>query len=92
MERYKKLRNQIRHMSDAQFPQAEENADFAKMNQTSPQQYVAEDLSPKALGKKSPYLLYKKRLWKRTLVVAGFFVLALIGFAVWFVLLQGREA
>ncbi len=92
MERYKKWRDQIRHMSDAQFPQAEENEDFVKMNQTSPQQYVNEELSPKGLGKKSPYLLYRKHLRKRTLIVAGVFVLALIGFVVWFILLQGRKA
>ncbi len=83
MEKYRKYREEIRHMAEESFPQAK-----AKLS-ASPQKVELEDDAP--LGKNSPYYLYAKRLRKRTLILLGTFALLIVGFIVWFFLLQGRK-
>ena len=85
MEKYRKFREEIRLMADESFPQSE-----GRVKTSSPSDALSEMSSVD--GKNSPYHLYAKRLRKRTLIVLGLFFLALIGFAVWFFLLQGRKA
>ncbi len=84
MEKYQKYRDEIRHMAEESFPQAK-----AKLS-SSPQKMEIESESP--AGKNSPYYLYARRLRKRTLILLGLFALCIIGFIVWFFLLQGRKA
>ncbi len=84
MEKYQKYREEIRHMAEESFPQAK-----AKLS-APPQMAGLEDDGP--VGKNSPYYLYAKRLRKRTLILLGAFVLFVVGFIVWFFLLQGRKA
>ncbi len=84
MEKYRKYREEIRHMADESFPQAK-----AALSNPSPE-IGLENEAP--IGKNSPYYLYAKRLRKRTLILLGLFALLLVGFIVWFFLLQGRKA
>ena len=84
MEKYRKYREEIRHMAEESFPQIK-----AKLS-SSPQKMELEDDAP--VGKNSPYYLYAKRLRKRTLILLGVFALFVVGFIVRFFLLQGRKA
>lgn len=80
MERYRKYREEIRNTADESFPQAKGPSSLKRM-----------DLDDSPSGKNSPYHLYAKRLRKRTLILLGLFALFIVGFIVWFFLLQGRK-
>ncbi len=81
MERYRKYRDEIRNMADESFPQAKKTPSFPEQP----------ELDSDPSGKNSPYYLYAKRLRKRTLILLGLFLLCVVGFIVWFFLLQGRK-
>ena len=83
MEKYRKYRDDIRHMADESFPQAKGKPSLLVSEE------ALKDDGPS--GKNSPYYLYAKRLRKRTLILLCLFLLAAVGFVVWFFLLQGRK-
>ena len=84
MEKYRKYREEIRHMAEESFPQAK-----GKLSVSSSEIELDNDAP---VGKNSPYYLYAKRLRKRTLILLVIFALFIVGFIVWFFLLQGRKA
>ena len=92
MGKYRKFREEIRHMADECFPKAEESQELKDLSSTTPGAYVRQAIDAHSSKKKSPYALYAKRLRNRTLIVLGVFLLVLIGFVGWFLLLQGRKA
>ncbi|HBS02289.1 MAG TPA: hypothetical protein DEA63_00230 [Firmicutes bacterium] len=91
MEKYRKFRDEIRHMADECFPQAEENPQLKELGTKAPGAFVQQAIASKMSDKTSPYRLYAKRIRRRNLILFGFFVVALVGFIVWFLLLQGRK-
>ena len=91
MEKYRKFRDEIRHMADECFPQAEENPQLKELESRAPGAFVQQAIASQSSDKNSPYRLYAKRIRKRNLVLLGFFLAALVGFIVWFLLLQGRK-
>lgn len=92
MEKYRKFRDEIRHMADECFPKAEESQELKELASTTPGAYVRQAIDAPSSAKKSPYRLYAKRIRRRYFIVLAIFLVVLIGFVVWFLLLQGRKA
>ena len=89
-ERYSKYREQIRHMREEEFPKAGRVAE----GESASVEAVASDggavLSQSQPSSMLPYELYLHHRYKMLAVKIIAFALTVVGFVVWWLLMQGR--
>ena len=89
MERYAKYREQIRRMTPEEFPTPEDAPRSAEAAESTSPLPFEEARDDSATG--GPYALYlsKRKVWLAIKIIL--FLLAVAGFVIWWVLMQGRR-
>lgn len=85
MQRYAKYREKIRRMPERDFPASEPEPS----QEAEPEENIADIIGD--ASSKGPYSYYFKRKLKYYLIVGGFFLLAVVGFLIWYFLFLGRN-